>query len=114
MSRATHLAVMLALVGVFAAATAWRVRDRIAVDGHQSMWAMSSLLCGVLHVVVCLMLIPVGCTSTDALTAIVASALPWVLAAGLFRTGVAPIPPELHPDYSRSERSKHSGPDPFQ
>lgn len=113
MDQAIHLAVTLAIVGTLVAGVAWRVRNRIAMDGHQFMWALSSLLCGALHIVAALMLIPIGCTSADNASQVVASALPWALAAGLFRTGVAPIPPELRPDYLRGEGARPSSGDPF-
>ena len=93
--RAEQIAVLCAVVGLLAVATAWRTRDRAAAAGHVTLWSMSALLVGALQTVVTLMLVAPGCAVAHTVTWMLACASPWALAAGFFRTGVAPLPPPL-------------------
>ena len=93
--RAEQIAILLGLVAMVAVVTAWRTRDRVAVAGHGTLWAISSLLVGALQTVLTLALVAPGCANAHTVGWMLAWASPWALAAGFFRTGVAPPPPPL-------------------
>ncbi len=93
--RAEQIAVLLSLGALLAVATAWRTRDRVAAAGHGALWAAAALLAGAVQAVVTLGLVAPGCTVGHTVGWMLACASPWVLAAGFFRTGVAPPPPPL-------------------
>lgn len=93
--RAEQIAVLLGVVALLAVATAWRTRDRAAARGHGSLWAASALLMGALQTVVTLGLVAPGCATAHTVAWMLGCASPWALAAGFFRTGVAPPPPPL-------------------
>jgi hypothetical protein len=94
-ARAEQVAVLLGLLALVAVATAWRTRDRAAAAGHGTLWAFSALLVGALQTVLTLALVPPGCAVPHTVAWMLGCASPWVLAAGFFRTGVAPPPPPL-------------------
>lgn len=93
--RAEQIAVLLGLVALLAVATAWRTRDRAAGAGHATLWATAALLMGALQTVLTLWLVAPGCATTHTFAWMLGCASPWALAAGFFRTGVAPPPPPL-------------------
>lgn len=93
--RAEQIAVLAALAALLAVATAWRTRDRVAAAGHSFMWALSCLLLAVMQTVVTLAFVAPGCATPHTYAWMIGCASPWVLAAGFFRTGVAPPPPPI-------------------
>ena len=95
---AEHLAALLAVLAVTVVCTAWIVRDRVAVAGHQGPWALCSLLCAALHLIAALALVPMGCLTAHTVGILLGATAPWFVAAGLFRSGVAPSPPPLRSD----------------
>lgn len=93
--RAEQVAVLLGLLALLGVATAWRLRDRAAAAGHATLWAASALLLGGFQTVLTLALVAPGCADGQTVAWMVGCASPWALAAGFFRTGVAPPPPPL-------------------
>ena len=93
--RAEQIAVLFALFALFAVAAAWRTRDRVAAAGHTTLWSMSALLVAALQTVLSLALVAPGCATAHTVAWMLGCASPWALAAGFFRTGVAPPPPPL-------------------
>lgn len=93
--RAEQIAVLLGLSALLAVATAWRTRDRAAAAGHATLWALSALMAAAIQTLVTLALVAPGCATSHTFAWMLGCASPWVLAAGFFRTGVAPPPPPL-------------------
>lgn len=97
--RAVGFAWSGTVVAAIAVVAAWRTRDRAAAADHHGLWALVMLLLGVMHVLAAMFLVPSGCMSAHLFGRLVGAASPWVLAAGLFRGGVAPTAPlDLPPD----------------
>ena len=94
-ARAEEIAGLVGVAALVAVATAWRVRDRVAEQGHGFLWALSSLLVGVFQTVATLAMVAPGCATAHTFGWMVGCASPWVLAAGYLRSGVAPPPPPL-------------------
>lgn len=97
--RAVEFAWSGTLVAAVAAGVAWRTRHRAAAAGHQGMWALVMLLLGAMHVLGAMFLVPSGCMSGHLFGRLLSAASPWVFAAGIFRSGVAPtarldLPPD--------------------
>jgi len=84
----TALALVVAVI-------AWWSRPRVAALGQQTLWALAACLAAVMHVLCAMFFVPSGCLSGHLFSELVGAASPWLLAAGLFRTGVAPAPPAL-------------------
>lgn len=82
-------------------------RARAAVAGQHGLWSAVLLLLGVCHVMASMWLVPMGCLSSSALVSFVGYASPWLVAAMLMRSAVAPTPDALRPP------SQSSPQDPF-
>lgn len=98
--RAEQVAVLLLLFALLGVATAWRTRDRAAAAGHATLWSVSALLVAAMQTVGTLALVAPGCATSHTVAWMLGCASPWVLAAGFFRTGVAPTPPPLDSPFS--------------
>ncbi len=97
--RAVDFAWSGTVVAIIAAGVAWRTRDRAAAVDHHGLWALVMLLLGALQVLGAMFLVPSGCLSGHLFGRLLGAASPWVLAAGIFRAGVAPTAPlDLPPD----------------
>jgi len=97
-ARAHSAAATLTFVALFALGFAWWGRDKVAAAGHQLPWSLVCVLLATLHGMVIFALIPTGCLARDDLSVMVGSLAPWLLAAALVRSGVAPLPPSLRGD----------------
>lgn len=95
--RALDFAYSGTALAALAALAAWALRDRAATAGQHGLWALASLLAGAMHVILAMFWVPTGCLSGALMGRLLGAAAPWVLAAGLFRTGVAPPPAALTP-----------------
>lgn len=97
-ARAEQFAYGGTAVALVAAVAAWRARERVAVAGQQGLWAVAALLAGVMHVLCAMFLVPPRCLSGHLFGVFLGAASPWLLAAGLLRSGVAPTPPPMRAD----------------
>ncbi|MEZ4390302.1 MAG: hypothetical protein R3A48_04335 [Polyangiales bacterium] len=95
--RALEFAHRGAALAALAALAAWALRRRAAAAQQQGMWALASMLAGAMHVILAMFWVPTGCLSGALFGRLLGAAAPWVLAAGLLRTGVAPPPAPLTP-----------------
>lgn len=91
-SRVESFATTLGLVSCAVLPVAWWARPRVGAAGQQTMWSLAALLVGVMQVMVCMFLVPGGCWAGHTMSHLVAAAAPWVVAAGIFRSAVAPAP----------------------
>lgn len=94
-ARAEEFAYGGTAVAIVAAAAAWRTRAKVAAAGQQGLWAIAAALAGVMHVICAMFLVPPRCLSGHLFGELLGAASPWFLAAGLFRSGVAPTPSAL-------------------
>ncbi len=91
-------ATAVALVGLVVAYVAYRSRDRVAEAGHGNLWAICALLLMLIACVGLLSLVPLGCVTDRTYLTLVGVGSPWVLAALVVRSGVAPPPPAFGED----------------
>lgn len=98
-SSARDVALYLGVGAVAMIVFAYLYRDRAAAEGLKTVWTISSLLLGVLHMLGALWFVPLGCLTSNEFTYVAVSASPWALAAMLFRTGLPPpLPPIVTDD----------------
>lgn len=90
--RAEEFAYAGTALALVAAGVAWWARGRVAAAGQQGLWAIASCLVGVMHVLGAMFLVPSRCLSGHLFGTFVGAASPWLLAAGILRSGVAPTP----------------------
>lgn len=95
--RAAEFAWWATPVALVAVLAARRWRDRAAAEGQHGLWAVAMLLLGAMHVLMAMFLAPSGCMSGQLFGRLLSAASPWVVAAGLFRTGVPPTSGPLSP-----------------
>lgn len=88
-------ATAVAVAGIVAAYVSYRARDRVAEAGHGTLWAVCALLVMAIACVGLLSLVPLGCVTDRTYLTLVGAAAPWVLAALVVRSGVAPPPPSF-------------------
>lgn len=91
----------VALVGLGLVVIAWRLRVAVAIEGHGTAWALAIVLTAVLCGLFLLVQVPLGCTSEPVVLSVIAALSPWLVAALVVRSGIAPPPSSLRTDELR-------------